>query len=150
MVAASALRVVVVDNEEVMRTLMRRTLERMGFSHIYTAEDGSEGLDLASSLRPDVIITDYAMPNMDGLELVKAIREKPAFAKTAFVMLTGSANSVIIERARELGANSIIIKPVFPADLKAKLGALVHQLTGSRIDWEPSPPRDLLAPEPRA
>jgi two-component system, chemotaxis family, chemotaxis protein CheY len=135
MAAASALRVVIVDDEEVMRTLMRRTLERMGFSQIYTAEDGSEGLELAWSRRPDVIIADYAMPNMNGLEFLKAVREEPAFAKTAFVMLTGSANSVVRQRAGELGANSVIMKPVFPADLKDKLEALVDELTGSRIEW---------------
>ncbi len=138
MVAASALKVMIVDDEEVMRTLMRRTLDRMGISQIYTADDGSEGLELAWSRRPDVIIADYAMPNMDGLELLKAVREEPTFAKTAFIMLTGSANGVVRQRAGELGANSIIMKPVFPADLKDKLGTLVYELTGARIDWKPS------------
>ena len=138
MVAASALKVVVVDDEEVMRTLMQRTLERMGISQIYAAEDGSEGLDLARSQSPDVIIADYAMPNMDGIELLKAVRELPAYAKTAFIMLTGSANNVVRQRAWELGANSVIMKPVFPADLRDKLEALVHELTGARIEWKSS------------
>ncbi len=135
MVAASALRVVIVDDEEVMRTLLRRILERMGFSQIYTAKDGSEALELARSKRPDVIISDYDMPNMDGLQFLKAVREEPALAKTAFVMLSGSGNTRVRQRAGELGANSIILKPVFPADLKDKLGALVHELTGSTIEW---------------
>lgn len=138
MVAASALRVVIVDDEEMMCTLMYRTLERMGFSQIYTAKDGLEGLELAWSQRPDVIIADYAMPHMDGLEFLKAVREETAFEKTPFVMLSGSANSMVRQKAEELGANSIIMKPVFPADLKEKLGALVHELTGSTIEWKPS------------
>ncbi len=62
MVAASALRVMIVDDDDGMRKLMRRTLERMGFSQIYTAKDGSEGLQLARSQTPDVIVSDYDMP----------------------------------------------------------------------------------------
>jgi two-component system chemotaxis response regulator CheY len=138
MVAASALRVMIVDDDEIMRTLMRRILERMGFSQIYIAKDGSEGLELARSQRPDVIISDYDMPNMQGIQFLKAIREEPALAKTAFVILSGSTNNMVRKRAGELGANSIIIKPVSPADLKDKLGALVHELTGATIEWKPS------------
>ncbi len=149
MVAVSALRVVIVDDDEIMRTLMRRTLERMGFSQIYTSKDGDEGLELAQSQRPDVIISDYDMPKANGLQFLKAVREEPALAKTAFVMLSGSTNSVVRQRAEELGANTIIIKPVFPADLQDKLGALVQELTGSTIEWKPSLRRDALAPQDR-
>ena len=136
MVAASALRVMIVDDDEAMRKLMRRTLERMGFSQIYTAKDGTEGLELARYQKPDVIVSDYDMPNMHGLQFLKAVREEPALAKTAFVMLSGVANDQVIERAGELGANSIITKPFLAADLKRRLEALVHELTGSEIDWE--------------
>ena len=136
MVAASALRVMIVDDDNGMRTLMRRTLERMGFSQIYTAKDGAEGLQLARSQRPDVIVSDYDMPNMHGLQFLKAVRDEPALAKTAFVMLSGVANDRVIERAGELGANSVIAKPFLAADLKQRLEALVHELTGSRIEWE--------------
>ena len=136
MVAASALRVMIVDDDDGMRKLMRRTLERMGFSQIYTAKDGAEGLQLALSQRPNIIVSDYEMPNMHGLQFLKAVREEPALAKTAFVMLSGVANDKVIEKAGELGANSIITKPFLAADLKQQLEALVHELTGSRIDWE--------------
>ncbi len=136
MVAASALRVMIVDDDDGMRKLMRRTLERMGFSQIYTAKDGSEGLQLARTQKPDVIVSDYDMPNMHGLQFLKAVREDPALAKTAFVMLSGVANDRVIEKAGELGANSIIAKPFLAADLKHRLEALVHELSGSRIEWE--------------
>ena len=95
MVAASALRVMIVDDDEVMRTLMRRLLQRMGFSQICTAKDGSEGLELARSQCPDVIISDYDMPNMQGLQFLKAIRDEPALAKNAFIMLSGSTNKLL-------------------------------------------------------
>jgi len=126
----------IVDDDEGMRTLLRRTLERMGFSQIYAAKDGSEGLELARSQRPDVIVSDYDMPTMHGLQFLKAVREEPALAKTAFVMLSGVANDEVIEKAGELGANSIITKPFLAADLKQRLEGLIHELTGSRIEWE--------------
>ena len=138
MVAASALRVVIVDDNEVMRSLIRRTLERMGFYQIYIGKDGAEGLELARSQRPDVIISDYDMPNMQGLEFLKAVRAEPTLAKTAFIMLSGSTTSAVRQRALELGANSIIMKPFLSADLKHELGVLVHELTGWKIEWNPS------------
>ena len=140
MVAASALRVMVVDDDERMRKLMRRTLERMGFSQIYTAKDGLEGLQLARSQVPHVIVSDYDMPNMHGLQFLKAVREEPALAETAFVMLSGVANDRVVEKAAELGANSIITKPFLAADLKQRLEALVHEVTGSRIEWDAPKP----------
>lgn len=140
MVAPSDLRVMIVDDEEVMRKLMRRTLERMGFAQIYSAKDGVEGLELAKSQRPDVIVSDYDMPNMHGLQLLKAVREEPSLDETAFVMLSGVANDTVTDRARELGANSIIMKPFLSADLKRQLETLVKEVKGSAIDWTLSGP----------
>ena len=135
MIAASALRVMIVDDDEGMRKLLRRMLERMGFTQIYTAKDGSEGLQLARSQTPDVIVSDYDMPNMHGLQFLRAVREDPAFAKTAFMMLSGVANGEVVKKACELGANSIVTKPVLADELKSRLGALVHELTGTAIEW---------------
>jgi two-component system chemotaxis response regulator CheY len=131
MVAASTIRVMVVDDDEVMRKLMRRMLERMGFTQIYTAKDGAEGLELARSQRPDVIISDYDMPVMHGLQFLRAVREDPALSGTAFVMLSGVANKQVAEKAAELGANSSLTKPVMPDDLKRHLGALIHEFAGA-------------------
>ncbi len=74
--------------------------------------------------------------HMHGLQFLKAVRDEPALAKTAFVMLSGVANDTVMQRAGELGANSIIKKPFLAADLKHRLEALVHELTGSSIEWE--------------
>ena len=129
------MRVLIVDDDEEMRRLMRRMLERMGFSEIYAAKDGAEGLELARSQRPDVIISDYDMPSMHGLQLLKAVREEPAFSNTAFVMISGVANGAVTQKADELGASSIIMKPVLAADLQQRLGTLVRELTGAEVQF---------------
>jgi CheY-like chemotaxis protein len=59
-------------------------------------------------------------------------------ADTAFVMLSGVANDAVTQKAGELGANSIIRKPVLADDLKQRLETLVHEVSGSRIEWDPS------------
>jgi two-component system chemotaxis response regulator CheY len=131
MVAASTIRVMVVDDDEVMRKLLRRTLERFGFTQIYTAKDGAEALELARSQHPDVIISDYDMPVMHGLQFLRAVREDRELSSTAFVMLSGIANREVAEKAAELGANSILTKPFLSDELKQHLGALIHQIAGS-------------------
>ncbi len=135
-VAASAIKVMIVDDDEMMRKLTRRTLEKMGFAQIYAAKDGAEALALARSQHPHIIISDYDMPTMHGLQFLKAIRQEPGLEKTGFIMLSGVANGAVVEKANELGADCVVTKPFSAADLKHKLEALVHQLTGSMIDWK--------------
>jgi two-component system chemotaxis response regulator CheY len=127
----------IVDDDPEMRQLVRRALERMGFTQIYTAKDGAEALPLALSQHPDLIIADYDMPMMHGLQFLKAVRQDPALEKTAFIMLSGVANEDVISKASELGANAFIAKPVSPAELKQRIGALHRELTGSDIAWQP-------------
>ena len=132
----AAIRVMIVDDEPMMLKLIRRALERMGFSQIYAAKDGAEALPLARSQRPDVIIADYDMPTMHGLQFLKAVRQDPLLQDTGFIMLSGVANQAVIEKAGELGANSFIAKPVSPAELKHHIDALVRGRTGSGVAWK--------------
>jgi two-component system chemotaxis response regulator CheY len=138
MVAASAIRVMIVDDDAGMRQLVRRALERMGFTQIYTAKDGAEALPLALSQHPDLIIADYDMPTMHGLQFLKAVRQDPALEKTGFILLSGVANEDVVAKAEELGANAFIPKPVSPAELKLRIDGLFVALTGSGLDWPAS------------
>ncbi|MDB5672320.1 MAG: hypothetical protein JWO25_3279 [Alphaproteobacteria bacterium] len=134
-VPACAIRVLVVDDDETMRALMRRTLEWLGFTQIYVVKDGAEALALAKSQLPDVIIADYDMPVMHGLQLLKAVRLDPALAACGVIMLSGIANAEVVTRARELGAASFIMKPFHREDLQERIGTLVYELSGAHIDW---------------
>jgi two-component system chemotaxis response regulator CheY len=132
---ASAIRVLVVDDDEGMRALMRRTLERLGVNQIYAAKDGVEALVLAKSQLPDVIIADYDMPVMHGLQLLKAVRLDPELAACGVIMLSGIANAEVVTRARDLGAASFMMKPFCRDDLQKQIDTVVHELSGARIVW---------------
>ena len=136
MVPAAEIRVMIVDDDAAMRQLVRRALERMGFTQIYTANDGAEALPLALSQHPDLVIADYDMPTMHGLQFLKAVRQDPALEKTLFIMLSGVANDEVVEKATELGADAFIAKPVSPDELKQRIGALYRDRSGSEIEWK--------------
>jgi two-component system chemotaxis response regulator CheY len=129
------MRVLVVDDDETMRALMRRTLERLGFDQIYLAKDGAAALELAKSQLPDVIIADYDMPVMHGLQLLKAVRLDPTLASCGVIMLSGIANEEVVNRAHDLGAASFMMKPFCRDDLKQRIETLVYDLSGARIAW---------------
>ncbi|MEA1013868.1 response regulator [Sphingosinicella sp. LY1275] len=133
MVQASDIRLLVCDDEAMMRSLMQRSLKHMGFSQISEARDGEEALALARARRPHIVISDYDMPGMDGLALVTALRGDPLLHKVGFILLSGVADEEIVRRASELGVNSFIRKPFSIADLRRRLDGLFFQLTGSRI-----------------
>jgi two-component system chemotaxis response regulator CheY len=131
----SAIRVLVVDDDETMRALMRRTLERLGVTQIYAAKDGVDALALAKSQLPDVIVADYDMPVMHGLQLLKAVRLDPSLAACGVIMLSGTANAEVVARARDLGAASFMMKPFCRDDLQRQIETIVQELSGVRIAW---------------
>jgi two-component system chemotaxis response regulator CheY len=138
MMPASAVRVMIVDDESIMRTLTRRMLERMGFTEIYSAKNGAEALPLALSQRPDLIIADYDMPTMHGLQFLKAIRQDPELEKTRFILLSGVANREVVQKAMELGADACVAKPIAPAELARRIDDVLRRQTGTGIALRPA------------
>jgi two-component system, chemotaxis family, chemotaxis protein CheY len=135
MVAASAIRVMVVDDDAAMRSLTRRSLQHVGFRQINDAKDPVDALPIARAERVHIIISDYDMPRMNGLQFVAALRKDPALAKIGFILLSGVADAATVTKAGELGVNSFIRKPFSIADLQHRVDAVFHQLTGSRIEF---------------
>src|SRR4051812_11189376 len=103
-VTPDQLKVLVVDDDELMRRLLRRALTGLGFTQIHVAENGAEGLALAEQERPAIIVSDYHMPGMHGLELVEAIRGNEALDQAIVIMLSAADDEVVIEGARDRGA----------------------------------------------
>jgi two-component system, chemotaxis family, chemotaxis protein CheY len=138
MIPASAIRVMIVDDEHVMRTLVRRSLQHIGISQVFEAKDGFEALPKVLEERIHIIISDYGMPVMNGLDLLEAVRTDPLLNKVGFIMLSGVTDNEIVRKAEALGVNGYIIKPFSLVDLQQRLDNLFHKLNGARIEWRMS------------
>jgi two-component system chemotaxis response regulator CheY len=124
MPASSSLSCLVVDDQQTMRSLVRTGLQQLGFRTIYEAPDGEEGLRQMLSRPIHLVISDYNMPKLDGLGLLRAIRSHPPIQKTAFIMLTGRADKELVQRAVQFGVNNYLVKPFTVGTLKEKIEAI--------------------------
>ncbi|MBB34677.1 MAG: hypothetical protein CME88_08705 [Hirschia sp.] len=129
MPAANQIKVLVVDDQLSMRKLIAGALMQIGFRRIFEENNGKAGLAHATSSPVHLVISDYNMPDMDGLEFLKQLRAHPLAGKTGFIMLTGRADATLVGRARELGVNNYVVKPFTVTHLKAKLEQVIGKLT---------------------
>ena len=129
MPAAASLHCLVVDDQMTMRSLVRTSLQQLGVREIREAADGEIALREIVTKPAHLIISDYNMPNLDGLGLLRAVRAHPPISKTAFIMLTGRADRELVQRAVQFGVNNYLVKPFTTAQLKDKLEAVFGPLT---------------------
>ena len=108
--------ILAVDDSQTMRDMVRFTLTSAGFA-VREAADGALGLEALKAGPVDVVITDINMPNMNGIELVKAIRADPAHRATPILILTTEADAAKKDEGRAAGATGWIVKPFDPAKL---------------------------------
>ena len=126
MPAAASLKVLVVDDQQTMRSLVRSGLQQLGFKDIRECADGEDGL---RAIKAHLIISDYNMPRLDGLGLLRAVRAHEPIRGTAFIMLTGRADKELVQRAVQFGVNNYLVKPFTVATLKEKIEAVFGPLT---------------------
>jgi len=129
MPAASAIKVLVVDDQLTMRTLIRSALQEIGFREIADAGDGEEGLRALVAQPAHLVISDFNMPKLDGLGFLRAVRAHEPIRKTAFIMLTGRADKELVQRAMQFGVNNYVTKPFSPATLRGKIEEVFGPLT---------------------
>ena len=103
-------KILVVDDSEDTREMMTKLLELESFS-VVTAEDGRVGLSVARAEQPDLIITDINMPNLNGIEMIKILRQQPEFGSVPIMAITAYGSSVAAE-ALEAGADQASTKPI--------------------------------------
>src|SRR5689334_16296816 len=116
-------KILVVEDDEVGRELMRLTLERDGY-RVVTAEDGERGFELALSERPDLIVTDVAMPAADGVQLVRRVRSAPEVAETPILVTTGFGTGCATYTLAQ-GADAFEPKPLDPDGLRESVRRLL-------------------------
>jgi len=129
MPSASSLRVLIVDDQRSMRLLIRDGLERLGFKNMDEAADGEDGLRKLITEPAHLVISDFNMPKLDGLQLLRAVRTHPKTAKTAYIMLTGRADQDLVQRAVQFGVNNFLVKPFTVTNLKEKIEGVFGSLT---------------------
>jgi two-component system chemotaxis response regulator CheY len=129
MAAANQLAVMVVDDTSVSRMLMTESLQEMGITNLALAKDGVEALSQIKSKLVHLVISDQYMPNLDGLGLLKALREYGPTSKIGFILVTGAPDKSLIERGRQIGLNNFIAKPFNTKTIRAAIEAVVGRLT---------------------
>ena len=105
-----------------MRVLLLSLLHAFGSKHVFGATDGKSGFALVQVVKPDLVVTDYAMQPVDGVEFVKMVRAlNTPLACVPVIMVTGHTERHHIEQARDAGVTEFLIKPVTPRDLHLRL-----------------------------
>lgn len=116
------MRLLVVDDSSTMRRIIRNTLERLGHTDVIEAEHGVEAWEkLSTDESVKVVITDWNMPEMNGLDLVKKIRAEQKYADMPIIMVTTEGGKAEVITALKAGVNNYIVKPFTPQVLKEKL-----------------------------
>lgn len=122
------LRVMVVDDMSTSRGLITQALDAFGIQNVATAGDGKSALMLMAKSPVHLVISDYNMPEMDGLHLLHHLRSSPQTQKTGFLLITGKADPAIINKGKQLGMNNYLAKPFQNDQLKAAIEAIVGRL----------------------
>ncbi len=118
----------VVDDFSTMRRIVRNLLKELGYSNVDEAEDGAMALSKLKNENFDFVISDWNMPNMDGLEMLKNIRADAAIGKLPVLMVTAEAKKENIIAAAQAGANGYVVKPFTAATLDEKLSKIFEKL----------------------
>ncbi len=122
------LRVMVVDDMSTSRGLITQALDSFGIRNVATASDGKAALAGMAKAPVHLVISDYNMPEMDGLHLLHYLRSAPQTQKTGFLLITGKADPAIINKGKQLGMNNYLAKPFQNDQLKGAIEAIVGRL----------------------
>lgn len=115
------IKILVVDDFATMRKIIKNILTQLGFKDIVEADDGSTALEILKKQKVDLIISDWNMPKMPGIELLKAVRSDENLKDIKFIMVTAEAQKENVVEAIKHGVNQYVVKPFTPETLKEKL-----------------------------
>ena len=124
----TALKFLVVDDFSTMRRIVRNLLKELGFNNVEEAEDGAIALARLKQGGIDFVVTDWNMPNMDGLTLLQSVRADPALKALPVLMITAEAKKENIIAAAQAGASGYIVKPFTAGTLSEKLTKIFEKM----------------------
>ena len=122
------MKILVVDDFSTMRRIIKNLLRDLGFANIQEADDGNTALPMLKQGDFDFVVTDWNMPGMQGIDLLKAIRADTSLKHIPVLMVTAEAKKEQIVAAAQAGVNGYVIKPFTAATLKEKLAKIFERL----------------------
>lgn len=111
----------IVDDSPTMLRIIRNALQEIGYDDIVEAEDGEDALDKMEDADPDFVITDWNMPNMNGVDLARNIRDHPQYKNIPILMITTRGMKEDVKTAMKAQVNNYIVKPFEPEVLDEKI-----------------------------
>ena len=121
------MKILTVDDFSTMRRIIRNMLRQLGYTNIVEAEDGAEALSLLQREKVDFVISDWNMPNMSGLDLLKAIRADENLKPLPVLLVTAEALKENVVEALKAGVNNYVVKPFTAEVLKEKIDAIFKE-----------------------
>lgn len=121
------MRILVVDDFATMRKVIKNLLKQSGYNNIVEAEDGAEALKVLKSVKVEFVISDWNMPNMNGLEFLEAVRADPEFSGLSFLMVTAEALQENVVLAVKAGVSDYIVKPFTAEILNEKIEKILKK-----------------------
>ena len=118
----------VVDDFSTMRRIVRNLLKELGFTNVIEAEDGVDALSKLRAGDIEFVVSDWNMPNMTGIDLLRAIRKDPSLRHLPVLMVTAEAKKENIIEAAQAGASGYIVKPFTAATMDEKLKKIFHNM----------------------
>ena len=121
-------KILVVDDLSTMRRIIKNLLRDLGFTNVEEADDGKTALPILKTGRIDFLVTDWNMPGMTGIDLVKTVRADENLAHIPILMVTAEAKREQIIAAAQAGVNGYVVKPFTAATLKEKIEKIFERL----------------------
>ncbi len=116
-----SIKILIVDDFATMRRILKNILKQLGFSNVTEADDGTTALDLLKASSFDLVISDWNMPKMTGLDLLKQIRSMPETKNLPFLMVTAEAQKQNVIEAVQAGVSNYVVKPFTADQISEKL-----------------------------
>ena len=121
------MKILVVDDFAAMRRILKNVFTQIGFTNIIEADDGTTALDVLKDNKVDLIVSDWNMPKMSGLDLLKTVRSNESTKDTPFLMVTASSQKDDVLEAVQAGVSNYIVKPFTADTVKEKLARIFKE-----------------------
>ncbi|WP_045223589.1 chemotaxis response regulator CheY [Methyloterricola oryzae] len=122
------MRILVVDDFSTMRRIVKSIVKQLGFNNVDEAEDGKQALEMLKGGKYGFVVSDWNMPNMTGIDLLRAIRADPDLKDTPVLMVTAETEKQIVVDAIQAGVNNYIVKPFTPQVFEEKMNKIFEKL----------------------